>query len=205
MLLSGEMKTSHRSWDSTKGEKMERVSYSLRCTAIIDLIQKLHQRGSWCGETHIQKAMYISQDLARANLGYKFIMYKHGPFSFELKDELSAMRASNMIELTFPRKDYGPSIGLTSFGERIYQVNQENIDRYEAVNSFVADWLSKNDVRSLEKIATAYYVTKRHPRESITARAKRVTSLKPHVDVAAAEAALRVVDQKRAEAAQHKF
>jgi hypothetical protein len=179
---------------------MERLSYSLRCTTIIDLIHKLRQGGSWCGETHVQKAMYISQDLANANLGYKFIMYKHGPFSFELKDELSSMRASNIVEFAFPRKDYGPSIRPTDFGERVYRVNRENIDRYEIINSFVADWLATSDVRNLEKIATAYYVTKRHPRESVAARARRISSLKPHVDTIAAEAAVRLVDQKKAEA-----
>jgi hypothetical protein len=54
---------------------MERLSFSLRCTLIVDLINKLRERGSsWCGETHVQKAMYITEDLARINLRYKFIM-----------------------------------------------------------------------------------------------------------------------------------
>lgn len=179
---------------------MDRLSYSLRCTIIIDLIKRLRERGSWCGETHIQKAMYISQDLAKANFGYKFIMHKHGPFSFDLKDELAAMRASNIVDFAFPQRDYGPSIRPTDFGERVYCTNQESIEKYKRINVFVADWLATSDVRQLEKVATAYYVTKKHPRDPVAERAKKISSLKPHVDTFAAEAAIRTVDQKRAEA-----
>ena len=179
---------------------MQHLSYSLRCALVIDLLKQLHKCGSWCGETHVQKAMYIAQDLAKANFGYKFIMYRHGPFSFDLKEELSGMRASNIIEFAFPQKEYGPSIRVTKFGERVYETNRENIDAYHKVNLFVAKWLSGSDVRSLEKVATAYFITKRHPRAPVADRAKKINSLKPHVDILAAEEAVKIVDQKREEA-----
>ena len=35
---------------------MERLSYSSRCALVVDLIKRLRERGSWCGETHLQKA-----------------------------------------------------------------------------------------------------------------------------------------------------
>ena len=179
---------------------MQHLSYSLRCTLVIDLLKQLHKWGSWCGETHIQKAMYIAQDLAQVNFGYKFIMYRHGPFSFDLKEELSGMRASNIIEFAFPQKEYGPSIRVTKFGERVYETNRENIEAYHKVNSFVAKWFSGSDVRSLEKVATAYFITKRSPRAPVAERAKAINSLKPHVDIFAAEEAVKMVDKKREEA-----
>jgi len=167
---------------------------------IVDLLKKMRAQGSWCGETHIQKAMYISQDLAKVNFGYKFVMYKHGPFSFDLKDELSAMRASGIIEFAFTHKGYGPSIRVTTFGERIYTVNRENIENCNLVNDFVATWLASSDVRSLERIATAYYVTKKNPRDPVIERAKKLNSLKPHVDLVAAEEAIKIIEQKREQA-----
>jgi hypothetical protein len=179
---------------------MERISYSLRCALIVDLLLKLQEHGSWCGETHIQKAMYISQDLSKANFGYKFVMYKHGPFSFELKDELTAMRANDMIEYAFTQQGYGPSIRVTQFGRRIYDTNQKNIETYRRTNEFVAKWLAGSDVRNLEKLATAYYVTKKNPRDPLLQRAKKINSLKPHVDVVAAEEAIKIVEQKREQA-----
>ena len=179
---------------------MERISFSLRCALIVDLLTKLRERNSWCGETHVQKAMYISQDIAKANFGYKFIMYKHGPSSFDLKDELAAMCANSIIELAFPQQGYGPSIHVTEFGKRIFDAHRENIENYRLVNDFVARWLAGSDVVNLEKIATAYYVTMKNPRAPIIERAKSVHFLKPHVDIASAEEVIKVVDQKRAQA-----
>jgi uncharacterized protein YwgA len=160
------------------------------------------ERGSWCGETHLQKALFILQDISKSNFGYKFVIYKHGPYSFEFSSELTAMRAAGIIEFQFPREGYGPSIQVTSFGERIYNVNKQNIERYLATNNFLAEWFAASDVRHLEKVATAYYVTKKNPRDPAIERARKLNSLKPHVDIPAAEQAVRIVDEKRKEARQ---
>jgi hypothetical protein len=179
---------------------MEQLSYSSRCALVVDLIKRLRERGSWCGETHVQKAMFILQDISRSNFGYKFVIYKHGPYSFDLNSELTAMRAAGILEFQFPREGYGPSIRATDFGERVYNINKENVERYDAVSRFLAEWFAASDVRHLEKVATAYYVTTKNPRDPATERAKKLNSLKPHVDMQAAEQAVRIVDEKRKEA-----
>jgi hypothetical protein len=178
---------------------MAQLSSSVRFAIVLDVIKKLRAKGSWCGETHLQKALFILQDAMKSNFDYKFIMYKHGPYSFDLKTELAAMKASNIIEFNFPAEGYGPRIATTNFGERLYEVNKENIERYHKMNQFIADWFGSEDVRYLERVATAYFVTAKHPREPITSRAKRINSLKPHVDIASAEEAIRIVDEKRNE------
>jgi hypothetical protein len=68
-----------------------------RDAILLELIDKLERRGSWCGETHIQKATFFLQEMLRVPMDFGFILYKHGPFSFELRDELTAMRADNYI------------------------------------------------------------------------------------------------------------
>ena len=35
-----------------------------RTAVTLSLMDALHQQGSWCGETHIQKALYFLQELA---------------------------------------------------------------------------------------------------------------------------------------------
>ncbi len=70
---------------------------------------------------------------------------------------------------------------------------------YIPVIQFIANWFAANDVRHLEKIATAYYVTK-NPRDPAFERAKKLSLLKPHVDIDSAEEAVRVVDEKRQQA-----
>ena len=59
-----------------------------RVAVLTKLTEKLHESGSWCGETHLQKAAYFLQELFNVLLVYEFILYKHGPFSFALRDEL---------------------------------------------------------------------------------------------------------------------
>jgi hypothetical protein len=176
---------------------MEQLSYSTRCALVVCLSKKLRAKGSWCGETHLQKALYILQDVSRSNFGYKFIIYKHGPYSFDLNNELAAMRAANVLEFQFPKEGYGPSIAATKFGEKIMEVNYENIHSFIPAIDFLADWFSASDVRHLEKVATAYFVTAKHPRDSAVERARKLHSIKPHVDIIAAEEALRIVDEKR--------
>ncbi len=179
---------------------MERLSYSLKCVVILDLIKRLRDNGSWCGETHVQKAMFIAQDLANANFGYKYIMYKHGPYSFDLTNELAGMRAAKIIDFEFRRAEYGPSIFMTAFGDRIYSLHEEEIQRFKKINGFVADWLSASDVKHLERLATAYFITSKNPRMPVLERAKKINLLKPHVDIISAEEAVRTVDQKKEEA-----
>jgi hypothetical protein len=62
------------------------------------LARRLDERGSWSGETHLQKAAYLLHELTDVPFEFEFILYKHGPFSFELRDELSAMRADRLLE-----------------------------------------------------------------------------------------------------------
>jgi hypothetical protein len=183
-----------------KDNIMERLSYSGRCALIVELAKHLRSEGSWCGETHLQKATFILQDLSKSNFGCKFVLYKHGPYSFEFNSELTSMRAAEILEFQFPREGYGPSIAPTSFGERVLKTNEENIREFTPIVKFIAKWFAANDVKYLEKIATAYYATKKNPRDPEIERAKKLSSLKPHVGIDSAEEAVRVVDEKRSEA-----
>jgi hypothetical protein len=86
--------------------------------------------------------MFILQDLTKSDFGYKFIIYKHGPYSFELNTELIAMRAADLVEFQFPREGYGPSIAPTSFGERMFRLHEENIQKYFPTLTFLTDWFA---------------------------------------------------------------
>jgi hypothetical protein len=55
------------------------------------------------------KLAYFSLDVLGVPLGFEFILYKHGPFSFDLSDEITAMRADALLQYQ-PRQPYGPSL-----------------------------------------------------------------------------------------------
>ena len=67
-----------------------------RQVILLSLIESMKDNGSWCGETHIQKSMYFLQTMFLVPTDFEYILYKHGPFSFELRDSLGDMRG-NML------------------------------------------------------------------------------------------------------------
>jgi hypothetical protein len=52
---------------------------------LVGLARRLYEQGSWTGETHIQKAAYLLHELLAVPFDFAFILYKHGPFSFDLR------------------------------------------------------------------------------------------------------------------------
>ena len=85
------------------------------------LARRLDERGSWSGETHIQKAAYLLHELADVPFEFEFILYKHGPFSFELRDELASMRADRLLERQPQPVPYGRRILVTERGRELEQ------------------------------------------------------------------------------------
>src|ERR1700679_4231265 len=80
-----------------------------RAAVLLTLLAALKQRGSWCGETHLQKSVYFLQELLGVDLGFPFVLYRHGPYSFEISDDLTALRADLLLNLKL-RLPYGPSL-----------------------------------------------------------------------------------------------
>jgi len=135
-------------------------------------------------------------------LGFDFILYKHGPFSFDLRDELTGMRADNLISLEsqFP---YGPRFALTEQSEYLQTVFSKTLKIYDADISFVAEKLGSMGVAELERLATALFITKRvPPGTSVGTRADELTRRKPHIppdaSIAAMQAADRIIQEARA-------
>ena len=153
-----------------------------RMTVVAGIIDALHKKGSWCGETHIQKSIYLLQHACNIPLNYEYVLYKHGPYSFELSSDLGAMRGSNFVELVFPLQGYGPSVCLTKSGNSIFDRSQQKLAVAFKKIELVAEWLGKKDVKYLERIATAFYVHSENPLASSVEKVRRLKHLKPHIN-----------------------
>ena len=163
-----------------------------RAVLLTRLIEELRRRASWCGETHIQKAAYFAQHLAEIPMGYDFILYKHGPFSFDLRDELTALRADGLLKLE-SQWLYGARIVPTEQSKHIQSFYPKTLGKYGDRIEFVAGKLGDKGVVDLERLATALYVGARwKDGASAGERARRVTDLKPHI---ASEDALDAVEE----------
>src|SRR6266508_496167 len=68
-----------------------------RAALLTELVEQMRAHDSWCGETHLQKATYFLQELLDVEMDYDFVLYKHGPFSFDLRDELGDFVSDKLI------------------------------------------------------------------------------------------------------------
>jgi hypothetical protein len=154
----------------------------------VALIRKMQDTGSWTGETHIQKLTYFLEEFFNIDLNYDFILYKHGPFSFDLRDELGALRADDFIVME-PRRPFGASFKPSKRADLLENKYNDLIREYKGELNFVVDRLANKSVKELEKVATALYVRNT---EGITDNfkiAKKIVELKPHVSLEDAESA----------------
>lgn len=167
------------------------------------LIQKLHEKGSWCGETHVQKATFLLQEMMGVPLEFDFILYKHGPFSFDLRDELTSMRADGLVELK-PQWPFGPRIVPTDRSVYIKGLYSKTLATYDDCIVFVAEKLGNKGVADLERLATAFYVTEGvgtdRPADE---RAEELIRLKHHITPGDALSAIAEIDKILNEAGEH--
>lgn len=153
---------------------------------------RLRERGSWCGETHMQKAAYFLQRLRNVPLGFTFVLYKHGPFSFDLRDELNAMVADGFLELR-AHWPYGPSLLPTSGSEVLRRSFPKTLREYGRDIDFVSGEFGDRNVNELEKLATALYVYSECAQDTPREQARVLHQLKPHIPVQDAYEALKHV------------
>jgi uncharacterized protein YwgA len=162
---------------------------------LLSFIDHLRRKGSWCGETHVQKGTYFLQELAHVPLEFEFIFYKHGPYSFELNDEITSLLADLLLSVK-SRDPYGPTIVHGENASKFVERFPKTRERYRSQIEFVAKRLGKKNVTELERLATALFVTKNElPKGSVEVRAARINELKPHVPLPLAQEAVEEFDR----------
>jgi len=165
-----------------------------RSALIATLVKEYRTRNLFCGETHVQKSVYFMQELFGVPLGFEFLLYKYGPFSFELQGHVASMRADDM--LTVRALEYA-----TTFepGEQVSYL-EKNLPRTiashkEAIN-FVVKNLGPRGVKQLEPLATALYFT-RQADDSVDVRASKIREVKPHISLQEARESVEQIDRWR--------
>ena len=175
---------------------MEPLSQNMRRATILRLVEAMHGAGSWAGETHMQKCVFSMQALLGVRTNYAFVLYKHGPYSFDLRNELSAMMASLELDVE-PHPPYGPSFIR---GPRRMQ-DVELPQRIESAIAFVGKNLSILDTRQLERLSTALLLQVNYPSWSSEQLAIKINQIKPHIPVPEARAAVDRAAELRAKIA----
>lgn len=164
-------------------------------TILVGLVRRLTDKGSWAGETHVQKAAYLLSELRDINFNFDFILYKYGPYSFGLHDELATMCADDLIERFLPDPRYGPRLLVRPDGDRMEQRLQSTAQRYGEALDWIADILADRGVADLERLATAMWMTRRNPDGSVQARAQDVVDVKRHISLDDAVGSVEEIDR----------
>lgn len=175
------------------------MNQAQRQAVILALMRELRDRDSWCGETHIQKSVHFLQDALHVPLDLEFIIYKHGPFSFELREFLGELRGSQLLDVE-PVPPYGPRLAPSDSGLALIDRFPRTVSRYSDQIQFVADKLGPCDVLELEGIGTALFVTQQMPSADNETRAEEMIALKPRMELSTAHHSLQEVDKLLSEA-----
>lgn len=155
---------------------------------ILATIEALHQHGSWTGKTHLQKALSLLETTSPIALPFEFILYKHGPYSFDVEAELEQMKSYAAIIATPVPDYYGVVLQRAQNADYVEQavpLDAVTKDAIERVCAFVG----KSDVKELEKLATAAWIRAKEEVAEPQSVAERLHELKPHISVAEAQVA----------------
>ena len=95
------------------------------------MADEVKKGNGWCGETHLQKATYFLQALLEVPMNYRFILYKHAPFAFDLRDELTALRADWLLQLQPEPYPFGASLVPTPTSVTFRQRYAKTVAEYQ--------------------------------------------------------------------------
>lgn len=167
-----------------------------RAAILTQLMDHLRARESWCGETHVQKAVYFLQEVLDVPTGFEYILYKHGPYSFDLTADLTALRADFLMDFNHRSPGYGPALVPTKTSEELRSRYRRTLARHARPIEFIANAFGTKGVAELEKLATALFVTREMGENAdLSKRARRIHELKPHVSEPEAVIALQELER----------
>ena len=156
---------------------------------ILRVVGSLRDSGSWAGQTHVQKTVYILQETVEISFGFDFIMYIYGPFSFALKDTVGELLADALLAVEPQPAPYRPKLKLTERGATFVETHQLPA---EFSNGHLRDQiahLAPMGVVELERLSTAIYVLKNRNGDGENPT-QELMRIKPHIVETEAQAAI---------------
>lgn len=150
---------------------------------VSDVVEALRENESWTAESHVQKCIYMVKELFGTEVPFRFVPYKHGPYSFELRDEIGRLLSTRVL-VSEPARPYGPRIRTRSdsvhLRRQLERVNHGLSDQIV----FVAGKIGKMSASDVGLLATGILVLKEQDSRQVSSREPlvRFRSLKPAVE-----------------------
>lgn len=164
-----------------------------KVVVLLDLIENLRAKGSWCGETHIQKSVYFLQTIFNVPLNYEYVLYKYGPFSFDLSDELAKIRADGLLKIV-PTAPFGVTFQVEEGSNQLRQKFPLTSKKFIPAIESLTNEIGTKCVKELERLTTIHYLGARNGEKvSSVELIQELVGLKPHISEPEAEEALRAL------------
>jgi uncharacterized protein YwgA len=149
---------------------------------LLAVIEQLQKCGSWTGKTHVQKTLFLLKAVETTNVPFNFVLYKHGPYSFEVEAELEEMRSYAAIS-SLPMADgYGVVLIPAENADWLKRQADLSLEQSQGISK-VCEFVGSKNVTQLERLATAAWIRKQEKVQDSQAVATRLHELKPHISV----------------------
>lgn len=149
---------------------------------LLAVIEGLNKHGSWTGKTHVQKTAFLLDASRTLEMPFTFVLYKHGPYSFDIESELLEMRSYGAINSeTVP--GYGVTLKPSQNAEWLKNKTTLTPEQEQQIER-VCEFVKARNVTSLERLATAAWIRSREHLTDPEQVAVRLHELKPHIPVA---------------------
>jgi hypothetical protein len=155
---------------------------------ILAVVEGLKQQGSWTGKTHVQKALFLLDASGRWIVPFRFVLYKHGPYSFDAEAELEQMKSYSALKSDTVEGWYGAVLSPGTNAPLVKRLSPLPGATQEAVE-FICRSVGRKKVNELEPLATAAWIRTREGVVDPYKVAERLLQLKPHVGIRMAEEA----------------
>lgn len=168
----------------------------LRKIALVsELLDRIRANNVWAGPVHLQKSMFFLQKMRGVPLGFEFVLYRYGPYSFELQDEIEYIRGSGFLKWFFhDSPGYATGLETTEASRNIRDKLPKLMEKYEDDLAFVSENIGPMRSMQLERVSTSfYYMVKGLEGDEDIAR--EVCKVKPHIDYSDAAEAVQQVRQ----------
>ena len=155
-----------------------------KAVLIVEMLDEMIEKGSWAGETHLQKCLFFLQNMCNVPISYEFKLYRYGPFSFDLRDDLVQLQAEGVIDLSPRSSSYGSSLQPSKTRLLLLRKHfPSTLKKYQDKICFVAEQFGGLNASDLGRLATAYYFHLKDSNRSNEEIGKMVNGVKPYITV----------------------
>ena len=154
-----------------------------KAALISEMLDKMIHKGSWAGETHLQKCLFFLQEMRGVSTGYIFQIHHYGPFSFDLSDEIVQLKGDRLIVPFYRPYPYGPSLASSEASLHLRTYFTKTLGKYTNDIDFVVKHFGNLNANELGELSTAYYFILQDKTSSDEEIAKKVNKAKPYISI----------------------